>query len=135
MSDTDQIISLSDPGEIDKKNHNIFDRNVILKSIVTAWFFPFLMLCIAAKVILRQTGHNQAWLDDFQWWLYEIACLVGIAMAVTTNSHVHVDIFYDGYSKPRQSKIDLFALGWLFLPFTLMVWDVTFHYAYSSVLA
>lgn len=54
---------------------------------------------------------------------------------MTTNSHVRVDIFYDNFPESRKRRIDCFALGWLFLPFTLITWDVTFHYAVTSVVA
>jgi len=138
---TGEVNSVSDPGEIDRDTHNSGDRAIINLGNVIAWLFPALMLVIVAQVFLRNFGRadigpgNQAWLDDMQWWLYGIACLVGIAYAVTTNSHVRVDILYDNYPKPKQRRVDMFALGWLFLPFSLLTWDVTFHYAVTSVVA
>ena len=141
MDDPEKIISLYDPGETDRAEQNGADRVVVTISNWLAWIFPALMAIIVTQVFLRNFGRldigpgNQAWMDDLQWWLYGIACLVGIAYAVTTNSHVRVDIFYDNFSKTRQSRVDLFALGWLFLPFAMLVWDVTFHYAYASVLS
>ncbi len=80
-------------------------------------------------------GHNQAWLDDFQWWLYGAAVLVGIAYAVTTNSHVSVDIFYDRFDARRKARVDVFALVWCLLPFAILCWDVTLGYAISSVVS
>ena len=84
------------------KLHNIpvdaFILLIVFISTLFAWLFPFLMVAICAQVVLRGAGMNQAWLDDFQWWLYGSAVLVGIAYAVTTNSHVRVDILYDGFS-------------------------------------
>lgn len=135
MENPDELVSLSDPSEIDRETHNRGDRFVLSIGNVMAWLFPALMIAITAQVILRQAGHNQAWLDDFQWWIYGVACLVGISYAVTTNSHVRVDIFYDNFPKAKQDKVDLFALGWLFLPFAILTCDVTFHYAYASVTA
>ncbi|MEL7298786.1 MAG: TRAP transporter small permease subunit [Pseudomonadota bacterium] len=137
----DELIKLSDPGEVDRASHNGGDRFVIGLGNLAAWIFPTLMMVIVIQVFFRNFGRldigpgNQAWLDDFQWWLYGIACLVGVAYAVTTNSHVRVDIFYDHFKPERKRRIDLFALGWLFLPFSLIVWEVTIHYAVSSVQA
>ncbi|MEM1234266.1 MAG: TRAP transporter small permease subunit [Pseudomonadota bacterium] len=137
----DEIASISDPGEVDRESHNGADRAVIGLGNVIAWLFPILMLVIVGQVFLRNFGRmgvgpgNQAWLDDMQWWLYGIACLIGVAYAVTTNSHVRVDIFYDRFERSKQRRIDLFALGWLFLPFCILCWDVTFHYAVSSIQA
>jgi TRAP-type C4-dicarboxylate transport system permease small subunit len=61
--------------------------------------------------------------------------LIGIGYAVTTNSHVRVDIFYDRFDRRKQARIDVFALAWLFLPFSILAWDVTQDYALASVAA
>ncbi len=128
-------VAINDPGEIDRAEHGTGDRIVVNIANVAAWIFPILMVAICAQVVLRQLGNNQAWLDDFQWWLYGTAVLVGVAYAVTTNSHVRVDILYDNYDERRKARIDIFALVWCFLPFTILCWDVTFDYAISSVVA
>lgn len=127
--------AIYDPGEIGRKHHNKVDRFSVGISNIFAWFFPALMIAICAQVVLRQAGHNQAWLDDFQWWLYGAAVLVGVAYAVTTDSHVRVDIFYDNFDARKKARIDVFALVWCFLPFTILSWDVTVGYALSSVVA
>ena len=92
-------------------------------------------------MVLRTLGRagigpgNQAWMDDLQWWLYGAAVLIGIGYAVTTNSHVRVDIFYDGFPERKKRKYDILALSWLFLPFIILCWDVTLHYGIASVVA
>ena len=139
MEDPDKLVQLYDPGEAGREEHTTTDRIVVNFSNFIAWFFPILMLIICAQVVFRTLGRsgigpgNQAWMDDLQWWMYGFACLVGIAYAITTNSHVRVDIFYDRFSKAKQSRIDKFALGWLLLPFLILCWDVTLHYALDSV--
>ena len=135
MQTTEELIQLSDPGEVGRAEHNRGDRIVVAISNVFAWLFPILMVAICAQVILRGSGFNQAWLDDMQWWLYGAAVLVGIAYAVTTNSHVRVDIFYDRFDETKKARTEVFALVWMFLPFILLAWDVTIHYAISSVVA
>ncbi len=139
MTDPTDVNSLYDPGEIDRETHNLGDRFIVGLGNFLSWLFPLLMVVIVVQVLLRNFGRldigpgNQAWLDDLQWWVYGIACLVGVAFAVTTNSHVRVDIFYDNYKASKQRRVDMFALGWLFLPFTIIAWDLTFHYALASV--
>ena len=135
MKTETSIVAVTDPGERDRTAQNAGDRLIVRLSNLFAWIFPLLMLAICAQVILRQAGHNQAWLDDLQWWLYGAAVLIGIGYAVTTNSHVRVDIFYETYSPEKRAKMDVFALGWLFLPFALLCWDVTFDYALTSIKA
>lgn len=135
MQPTEQIAAINDPGEVGREHHNKGDRLTIAVSNLFAWIFPFLMAAICAQVVLRSAGMNQAWLDDFQWWLYGSAVLVGIGYAVTTNSHVRVDIRYDNFPKEKKLRTDIFALAWLFLPFIILCWDVTLHYAIASVVA
>ena len=108
------------------------DRLVVQVSHIVGWLFPTLMCCIVAQVLLRASGNNQAWLDDLQWWLYGFAALSGIAYAVTTNSHVRVDILYQNYAPEKQARIDVMGLGWFLLPFLLLTADQMFHYAVSS---
>lgn len=135
MQQADELIKLSDPGEVGREEHSRLDRFIVQVSNVFAWLFPILMIAICSQVILRGSGMNQAWLDDFQWWLYGAAVLVGIGYAVTTNSHVRVDILYDNFDDRKKARIEVFALAWLFLPFIILAWDVTVHYAVASVVA
>ncbi|WP_425092281.1 TRAP transporter small permease subunit [Tropicimonas sp. S265A] len=135
MEPVEDIIKLSDPGEVGRAEHTRGDRFVVQVSNVAAWLFPILMIAICAQVVLRSSGFNQAWLDDLQWWLYGSAVLVGIAYAVTNNAHVRVDIFFDNYREDKKSRIEIFGLVWLFLPFIILCWDVTVHYAIASVSA
>jgi TRAP-type mannitol/chloroaromatic compound transport system permease small subunit len=126
-------VAIYDPGEVGRETHNKGDRLVVQISNAAAWIFPLLMIAICSQVVLRQLGHNQAWLDDLQWWLYGTACLVGVAYAVTTNSHVRVDIFYALFPERKKAWIDVFGLAWCFMPFIILCWDVTLGYAISSV--
>lgn len=135
----ESVDALYDPGEVGRESHNRLDRFIVSFSNMVAWLFPALMVAICVQVVLRNAGRmgigpgNQAWMDDLQWWIYGMAVLVGIAYAATTNSHVRVDIFYDNYTDRRKARIDVFALSWLFLPFVILCFDLTIHYAISSV--
>ncbi|MEO1638897.1 MAG: TRAP transporter small permease subunit [Pseudomonadota bacterium] len=135
MEKPEELVAISDPGEVGRAEHNRGDRFVVFISNIAAWLFPILMLAITAQVILRNSGMNQAWLDDLQWWLYGAAVLVGVGYAVTTDSHVRVDIFYEGFADEKKTRINIFAIGWLFLPFIVLSWDVTYDYALSSIRA
>lgn len=133
------VVAISDPGEVGRAEHNRGDRFVVQVSNVFAWIFPILMVVIVLQVLFRNFGRigigpgNQAWMDDLQWWLYGAAVLIGVAYAVTTNSHVRVDVFYDNFDDRKQRRIDLFGLAWLFLPFVILCWDVTLSYALQSI--
>ncbi|WP_420860370.1 TRAP transporter small permease subunit [Algirhabdus cladophorae] len=128
-------ISISDPGEVNRDQHLWGDRLMINIGNITAWLFPLLMVAIVTQVIIRKMGYNQAWLDDAQWWMYGFAMLVGFGYAITTDSHVRVDILHQNFSPERKARIEVFALGWLLLPFLGIMTDFLFHYAVSSVVA
>lgn len=119
----------------DEDQQTIFDRLVVFVSGVTGWLFPILMVAITTQVVMRKLGHNQAWLDDAQWWIYGFAMTVGFSYAITTQSHVRVDILHQSFSAAKKAKIEVFGLGWLLMPFLIIMTDVLFHYGWSSFMA
>lgn len=131
----DGSVAITDPGSVGREEQNRGDRFIVRLSNVFAWLFPILMIAICSQVVLRSAGMNQAWLDDFQWWLYGSAVLVGIAYAVTTDSHVRVDILFENFPEKKKLRTNIFAVAWLFLPFVILCWDVTLSYAITSIKA
>lgn len=129
----DDVLAISDPGDVDRDQHGPIDRLMITVGNVVSWAFPILMMCIVAQVLLRWAGHNQAWLDDLQWWIYGFAMLTAFGYAITTSSHVRVDILHQNYSEAKKARIEVFALGWLLLPFIGLMTDVLIHYAWQSI--
>jgi TRAP-type mannitol/chloroaromatic compound transport system permease small subunit len=128
----EEVIKITDPGEMNREEQGWADRVVITTGNLIAWLFPALMVAIVIQVIIRKAGHNQAWLDDLQWWLYGVAMVAGFSYAITTNSHVRVDIFHANFNQRKKARIEVFALGWLLLPFVFVLTDVMIHYAYAS---
>ncbi len=131
----EQSIAISDPGEKNRAEHVWGDRLMVIIGNVAAWLFPILMVAIVTQVVIRKFGFNQAWLDDAQWWLYGAAMLVGFGYAITTESHVRVDIFHQNYNNTKKAQIELFGLGWLLLPFLVLMTDIMVHYAATSWVA
>ena len=127
--------ALADPGEQNRDQHLWGDRLMINIGNVVAWIFPILMIGIVTQVIIRKMGYNQAWLDDAQWWMYGFAMLTGFGYAITTNSHVRVDILHLHYSSAKKARIEIVALGWLLMPFLVMMTDILFHYSWASWIA
>ena len=131
----DQSVAISDPGEVGRSEHTWVDRLVVGVANISAWLFPLLMVAIVTQVIIRKMGHNQAWLDDAQWWIYGFAMMVGFAYAITTDNHVRVDILHQHFTPLKQARIEIFGLGWLLLPFLGIMTDILIHYAWSSITA
>ena len=131
----DQSVAISDPGEVGRLEHTWVDRLVVGIANVSAWLFPLLMVAIVTQVVIRKMGQNQAWLDDAQWWMYGFAMMIGFAYAITTNSHVRVDILHQNFSPRKKAMIEVFGLGWLLLPFLGIMTDIMIHYSWSSIIA
>ena len=129
------IPGIGDPSEAERERHGPIDRFVVGASNRIAWLFPIMMAVIVAQIVLRRIGLGQAWLDDMQWWLYGFTMMVGMAYALTTASHVRVDIFYQNYSDEKKARLEAIALGWMLLPFCLVMADMFIHYAFSSIVA
>jgi TRAP-type mannitol/chloroaromatic compound transport system permease small subunit len=130
--DDNASIAINDPGDKRREEHYRTDRLVIGIGNVVSWIFPLLIVAIVAQVFMRKMGHNQAWLDDGQWWLYGFAMITGFGYAITTDSHVRVDIFHQHFSTRKKAWLEIFALGWLLLPFIALMVDILTHYAIAS---
>ncbi len=128
----EEVIALSDPGERLRDEHFFIDRLIIGFGNWVAWLFPILIIAITSQVVLRKMGHNQAWLDDAQWWIYGFAMIAAFGYAITTDSHVRVDIFHQNFSVSKKAKLEIFALGWLLLPFIAIMFDIMTQYAWAS---
>lgn len=128
----EQSVAITDPGEKDRDLQSWADRIVIQVGNVTAWLFPILMLAICTQVVIRKMGFNQAWLDDAQWWMYGFAMTVGFAYAITTQSHVRVDILHQHFPPKKKARIEVIGLGWFLLPFLLMMTDFLLHYGFAA---
>jgi len=131
----DHVAELSDPGERNRSAHLWGDRLMINAGNIAAWLFPLLMIVIVAQVLLRKSGNNQAWMDDLQWWLYGSALLTGFGYAITTESHVRVDILHAKFSPEKKARTELFSLGWCLLPFLILMFDNLIHYSYASFIS
>ncbi|WP_298296559.1 TRAP transporter small permease subunit [uncultured Litoreibacter sp.] len=135
IPDVEEVLAISDPGEVDRHTHGFADRLMINVGNVVSWMFPILMIAIVSQVFLRGAGNNQAWLDDAQWWMYGFAMLTAFGYAITTNSHVRVDILHQNYSDAKKARIEVFAIGWLLLPFIALMTDVLVHYSWQSIIS
>ncbi len=133
--DVDSSIAITDPSQKESDKQNRIDRQILRLGNLAAWLFPVLVIAICLQVILRKSGHNQAWLDDAQWWMYGFIVTLGFSYAIITESHVRVDVLYQGFSQNRKIRTEIFGLGWLLMPFLILMADVMFHYGWSSFLA
>ena len=133
IESVEDVIAISDPGDIGREEHTIVDRIVVNASNVVAWGLPLLMFVIVAQVLLRANGHNQAWMDDLQWWIYGFVLLTAFGYSIVTDSHVRVDVLHQHFKPEKKARIEAAALGWMLLPFIAMMVDIMSHYAFASI--
>lgn len=132
---TNDSIQSTDPTNITYGPHNRVDRCVIRIGNAIAWMFVLLLIAICAQVVLRKMGNNLAWLDDAQWWIYGVSLTVGFVYAITTQSHVRVDVLYMNFRPAKKARTEIVGLGWMLLPFLALMTDILFNYSWASFLA
>lgn len=121
-------------GQGDEKSSSI-SLFISKVSSTLSWLLAVIIGLIVAQVVLRKLGLSQAWIDDMQWWLYGIFVMSGFVYAISTDSHVRVDILYDKYSPTKKTITDIFGLGWFLLPFLILMFEILTAYGMASFTA
>ena len=71
----------------------------------TAWINMLVMLTILIQVTLRYGFHaGEAWVDELIWHLYAFF-MFGLSYAITTDSHIRVDIMHMKFSRKNQFQV------------------------------
>lgn len=60
-------------------------------------------------------------LEELQWHLYAVGFLLGLSCALTRNSHIRADIFYQKFSPRVRGWVEFYGLLLLFFPFVLFI--------------
>ncbi len=87
-------------------------------------------------VVLRYAfGAPTIWGNDLNTWLMGASFVLSIAYAMSTDSHVRVDLLYDRRTRPRIRYFDLIGLSLLvLLAVAFLTWGLFDHFmtAYAS---
>lgn len=76
-----------------------------------------LVVLMLYDVVLRYVFNAPTiWGNDLNTWLMGASFVLSIAYAMSTDSHVRVDLLYDGRTRPRMRYFDLFGLALIILP-------------------
>jgi TRAP-type mannitol/chloroaromatic compound transport system permease small subunit len=103
---------------------------------VAALLVIALVVLMLYDVLLRYAFNAPTtWGNDMNTWLMGASFILSIAYAMSTDSHVRVDLLYDERSRPRIRYFDLIGLTFIILPtvawVTLGLWD-HFQEAYRT---
>jgi TRAP-type mannitol/chloroaromatic compound transport system permease small subunit len=126
----------------DQKKDNVHIPIVsFLTSIVTAittktaWINMLVMFTILVQVTLRYGFHaGEAWVDEFIWHLYAFF-MFGLSYAITTDSHIRVDIVHMKFTKKKQRIIEVLGIVFLIMPFTIIIFDHSIGWVHHSFMA
>jgi TRAP-type mannitol/chloroaromatic compound transport system permease small subunit len=89
---------------------------------VFMWANCIVIGLIILQVILRYGfGHGLVLLEELQWHFYAVAFMFGLSYAVTTDSHVGMDLVYDKLSPKWQCRWDILGILFLLLPFSALI--------------
>jgi len=101
----------------------------------TAWINLLVMLVILIQVTLRYGFHaGEAWVDEFIWHLYAFF-MFGLSYAITTDSHIRVDIAHMKFTRRKQRIIEVLGIVFLIMPFTIIIFDHSVGWVYHSFIA
>jgi TRAP-type mannitol/chloroaromatic compound transport system permease small subunit len=103
---------------------------------VAALLVIALVVLMLYDVLLRYAFNAPTtWGNDMNTWLMGASFILSIAYAMSTDSHVRVDLLYDESSRPRIRYFDLIGLTFVILPtvawITWGLWD-HFQEAYRT---
>ena len=101
----------------------------------TAWINMLVMFTILIQVTLRYGFHaGEAWVDEFIWHLYAFF-MFGLSYAITTDSHIRVDIVHMKFTKKKQRIIEVLGIVFLIMPFTIIILDHSVGWVHHSFMA
>ncbi len=101
----------------------------------TAWINLLVMFTILIQVTLRYGFHaGEAWVDEFIWHLYAFF-MFGLSYAITTDSHIRVDIAHMNFSRRKQRIIEVLGIVFLIMPFTIIIFDHSVGWVHHSFVA
>lgn len=101
---------------------------------IVMWANVALVIAIITQVVLRYTMDvSFPKLDEFQWHLYALTTMFGVSYALTTDSHVRVDIIHSSLSPKIKRIIEITGIVVLLLPFCWLMIDQGYDYFQDSL--
>jgi len=111
----------------------MMDKFVTGVGEVVMWVNVILVIAIISQVAMRYAfGISYPKLDELQWHLYALTTMIGISYALSTDSHVRVDILRLNFSHRAQRVIEIFGIVVLLLPFCWLMIDQGLDYFKDS---
>ena len=82
-----------------------------------SWIWLVLMGIIVLNVFARYIlSEGRIEFEEIQWHLYSLGFLIAIALGVSFDSHIRVDVLHERFSPTTQALIDLYGYVLFVLP-------------------
>ncbi len=113
------------PDQIDqilqKLGHFFMWSNVILIALI--------LLAVFMRYVLK---FRTIEVGELQWHFYAIGFMIGLSYAVTTDSHMGMDLVKEKLSRKTQLWLDILGIVFLLLPFACIVFYQSFEFVHDS---
>ena len=87
-----------------------------------SWIWLLLLATIVFNVVLRYLfGEGRIELEEFQWHLYSVGFLLGLAYTFQADGHVRVDVLHERLSPRIQAWLELYGILLCVLPFVVLI--------------
>ncbi|HIP19064.1 MAG TPA: TRAP transporter large permease subunit [Sulfurovum sp.] len=73
-------------------------------------------------------------LQEIEWHLFDVIFLLGLSYALKHDKHVRVDIFFERYSHDTKATVQILAMLFLVIPFSLIFLNDALDMTYQSFL-
>ena len=117
--------------------------NKIVQRIVeiSAWFNVALIVLIMTAVILRYGFHRNGlalwWplvpMEELQWHFYSVPVMLGLAYAITNDTHIRIDILRMHMSKRLKHIFEILGILLLLLPCVIILFDFGLDYTIYAI--
>jgi TRAP-type mannitol/chloroaromatic compound transport system permease small subunit len=122
--------------ELNKQKPNLPDRiDQVLQKIghFFMWSNVVLIALILLAVFMRYALKLRTIeVGELQWHFYAVGFMIGISYAVTTDSHMGMDLVRDKLSRKTQLWLDIFGIVILLLPFACIIFYQSLEFVHDS---
>lgn len=109
------------------------DRGLQRLGALSSWLWLALLAVIVLNVTLRYAfGQGRVELEELQWHLYALGFLTALALGISLDDHVRVDLLHARLSLRHQAWVELYGLVGLLLPFLLLVLGYAIPFVLSA---
>ena len=104
-------ILMSSDGRAESRFSDFIDKLSLKVGGIVSYVWVVLLGVIVTNVILRYGfSEGRIELEELQWHLYSVGFLFGLSFALTTDSHIRVDILHEKFSPELRAWIELYGI-------------------------